>query len=240
MARAFSKNLANHMSLGINGLGGLAGAAAISFHALVRIASVSTGANDNSILQIINVGTGVAASLNIDGSGGVGLERRVRANGRSVSTDARAGRTGTTNIPLSTWVAIGGVMNFAADTITPYYEGAAENGGAVVFANTTFTLGTATVPDGIGTYAPGTASDTLASHFDGDIAEFAIWNGDIGAANFEQLANRLVPYKVARAMLAHYWPLDGRDSVMEPDLISKKSGTISGSIPISDHPRVIR
>lgn len=242
MAREFTKNLANYISLGIEGMkASVGGKAALSIHCLCYIRSVSAEVNGNPLIHILidDPGT-VGFSLNID-AGTTAGSNFVRLNGRSSAADARQGRSGTTNLPLNTWIAIGGVMHYFNDTISPVYEGDIQNAGAATFGQTSLTYGpTPHHPDGLGVYAPGTTAQVVGSMFDGYIAEMGIWGGDIGLAAFEELAARRVPYKVRPDLLTNYWPLDGRQGTTEQDYISRVTGSISGSIPIVRHPRVFR
>lgn len=230
MARDFTKDTANYMSLGVNQIQTLLnGAAKISMHAWVNPDTFNTGANDNRIITI-----GVADSLagfilEIVGSAGAEV---LKVAGRSVSTDTLQSKSATTVVSASTWHSCGGVFDESGDAITPYYEGAAEGGGAVTFGNAVWTNGTPTQLDTIG--AGQSAPVETVIQFDGRIAELAIWTDDIGAAAFANLANGWSPLFFPTS-LKFYFPLAGRFSP-EPDVVSGKTGSITGSLPIIQHP----
>ncbi|HWO40712.1 MAG TPA: hypothetical protein VNO43_02795, partial [Candidatus Eisenbacteria bacterium] len=181
-------------------------------------------------------GGAAGISLLFDTSGANPL---LKIGGRSVSTDAFQSRTATSPVPTGQYVSLGGVIDFALDTITPYFQGVAENGGTVTFGNNAFTLGTPTGPDRIGAVAAVTITTTR--QMDGRIAELSIWSGDIGAQAFQRLAAgwsaQLVAAQLGLTLLA-YMRLLGTTSP-EPDSVNGLSGTITGSIPQAAHPNII-
>lgn len=231
MARDFTKNASNYMSLGVNQVQPLInGASAISIHALVNLDSFNTGANDNRIITI-----GVAnnlAGIIMEVVGGAGAEV-LKIAGRSVSTDSLQSKSATTVVTTSVWHSIGGVLNIGGDTITPYYEGTAEGSGAVTFGNATWTNGTPTQLDTIG--AGQTAPVATVIQTDGRIAELALWKADIGASGFSLLKKGSSPLKINPTNLILYWPLLGTSSP-EVDMASGKNGTITGTIDATTHP----
>lgn len=232
MARDFIKTAGNYMRLGINQVGPLLnGAGAISLAAWIYPDSTSSIANGNRAVSIYvaNGSTGLMLALHD------GTAARVRIGARSQSGDSFQTKTGTTTVGTSGYSHVGGVIDIAGDTITPYYNGAAEGGGAVTFGAATWTNGTPTTSeDGIG--SEGIGSDTQ-NQFDGRIGEVGIWNGDIGAAGFAALAKGFSPLLVRPELLVAYFPLLGNDSP-ERDRISGLSGTITGTVAKADHPRV--
>jgi len=232
MARDFTKNTSNRMSLGIGTVGALLnGLGAVSVHAWVHGDTYNTGANDNRILTVPLNGTTAGLILEIDGSAG----SKVRLVGRSVSTDTAVTKTGTTDIGTAAFASVGGVWNFAGDSMTPYCNGVAEGGGAAVFANAALTLGTPTGHDMIG--ADNSPPSGTAAQFDGRIAEVAIWNVDIGAPNFVLLASGQGANLVAAANLIAYLRILGTTSP-EPDEVGDLEGTITGTIAQATHPEI--
>ena len=244
MARLMSKNLSNYLSLGVGGLGPfLSGLSGISATALINITSVNVGANDNAILTVINNGINIGISFGIDGSA-VSGKGRLRIGSRSVSTDARQSITGATELDFNTWYQVGFHCNISADLQYVVLNGVVDaNTPAPVYANGTWTYGVPTVADGIGCYAPGSGSDVTTARFDGSIAELAIYNTDLHPNSWESLGlGRRIPRKVFPQALLAYYPLDGRGAT-EPSyagLVDAPVGTITGSVPSSDHPRVLR
>lgn len=238
MARDFSKNGSNYMTLGVNAVGPLLnGAAKISVHAWVYADTFDTGTNENRILTIINnTGSVSGVVLCVTDSAGSKL---LRAGARSVSTDGFQARNATTVITTGAWHSVGAVYDIAGDVITPYYEGVAEGGGAVTFGNATYTQGSPGVADTDGIGKGG--SDTIAVttiQWDGRIAELAIWTDDVGVSNFAALAKGFSPLLVRPDVITDFWPLIGNYSP-ETDIISGKNGTIAGTIAKADHPRII-
>lgn len=233
MARDFTKNTSNYCSLGVNQIQPLInGASAISVHAIAWGDSFNTGANDNRILTIGVANNLAGVIMEVVGSAGAEV---LKIAGRSVSTDSLQTKSATTVFSTTAWHHLGGVLNIGGDTITPYYEGTAEGGGAVTFGNATWTNGTPTQLDTIG--AGQTAPVSSVIQWDGRIAELAIWVVDIGASGFASLNKDISPLLVRPESLVYYAPLIGNFSP-EIDLISAKSGTITGSLPASAHPRV--
>lgn len=191
------------------------------------------GANDNLALSIIRDGTQVGLSLGIDDSGAT---KTVRVTARS-QNETRQGRSGTSNVATGAWARIGGVVNIAGDTITPYLNGAAENGGAVTFGASSWTFGTPSIQDTIGCYdVP--PSPSTAVQWDGRIAEVAIWTSDIGADGFAQL-ERVSPRLISPATLVFHMRLSGRGTT-EVDGVAGVTGTVTGSLPAAADPLIIQ
>jgi hypothetical protein len=235
MSRVFSKNLSNYMSLGVNAVGPiLNGVAKISFHCWINPVSLTSGANDNKTFTVLTSALQLALGIN-----GSGVNKVLRVHARSVAADTLQTRDGTTNLATSTWWSVGGMVDFAGDFITPYVAGVAEGAGAVTFANNSYTHATASIADAIGTQlTTGSVPGTTANQFDGSIAEMMFWKGDIGAAGFEQLALGVWPMLVRPDLMAPYWSLNF-GSNPEPELVQRLAATITGSVPLGDHPRIM-
>lgn len=67
----------------------------------------------------------------------------------------------------------------------------------------------------------------------GDIAEVALWNVKLSAAQRAMLAVGCPPLMVAPESLVHYWRVTGSYST-EPDLVGGLSGTITGTSATSN------
>lgn len=235
MARDFTKNGSNYMTLGGNAIGPLVnGASAISMAAWGYADSFAAGTNENRIFSFEINGGSTGGTMAVGNSTGT---FKLRPGGRSVSTDSFQNRNANTEVTTGAWHHFGGVLDFANDLITPYYEGVAENSGAATFNNTTYTHGTISSTDGIGKGVGDTILITDVQ-WDGRLAEVAVWAGDIGAAGYASLYKGFSPLLVRPDLLVNYWPLMGRYSP-EIDLISGKNGTINGTIANDVHPRVI-
>lgn len=234
MARDFVKNVSNYMSFGQGVFGALFnGAGAVSIAARMTADTYTAGTNLNLLLawEIGNAITGGLLSIN-------GTTSVIQLGGRSVSTDSFQQMVGTTALTTGTEWHVGGVMNIAGDTITPYVNGVAEGGGGVTFGNATYTHTASGVSqsDRIGTTF-GTSNISTSNQFDGRIAEVAFWTADIGAAGFAMLASGFSPLFVAPESLIFYCPLLGAYSP-ERDVVNGKSGTITGTLAAAAHPRV--
>lgn len=216
------------MSLPTSAIGPLVnGAASVSLHAWVYVASTTTGAFDNSILQTVLNGTASAFVLSINKAG---ANRVVGVTGLSVTGDSLQTKLSTSDLALNTWHSVGGVMDFAGDTITPYANGVAEGGGAVTFANAAYTHGTPSTADRIGSK---TGAVTTASQVDGRIGHLAIWTGTLSANAFAALARGALPLRIGSSSGAgpvFYMPIWGLDSP-EYCLVCGATGTITGSLP---------
>jgi hypothetical protein len=69
------------------------------------------------------------------------------------------------------------------------------------------------------------------------MAEAAIWREEIPAEAFASLAQAFSPDQIRPQSLVAYWPLIGRDTVAK-EIRNGKNGTINGSVPQADHPRI--
>lgn len=239
MARTFDKSAGtNYISLGANTISALLnGASAVSLHCWTKYNSFDAldSANSDRSVQILIAGSGAGTTglaIVQDGTGGTTSQKH-RIVARSVSTDALQGRSGTTNLVTGTWYSLGGVVDINGDTITPYLNGTAEGGGAVTFGNTTWTNGTPTGTDKISDAGTGTVQQ-----LDGQCCEVAIWNVALNAGEMLALSKGFSAALIRPQSLVFYMPLIGRVSP-ELDWMRSKTGTITGSCPQADHPRII-
>lgn len=238
MARDFSKNTSNYLSLGVGTVGPIVnGSAFLSFHCWANVDTIDSGVNDNGLFVFLTANS-AAFTARIDGSAGTKV---LRVGGRSQSTDGFQARNATSSFTTSTWHSCGGVLDFAGDVITPYFNGVAENSGAATFGGTAYTDNATgrTNGDGIGNI--GTAPPATAGQFAGRLAEFAIWFGSraLTADEFAALAKGFSPAQVGPALGRIYFDLLGNNSP-EKDLFRGLSGTITGTVAKAAHPRVLR
>lgn len=231
MARDFTKNTANYVSLGTEVVVALiSGASAVSLAGWVYFDSLTDAANANRLLTAVIDGTNSGLVLET-GSGNV-----TRVGGRSQSADGFQAVNGTTALGTGAWIHLGGVLNIAGDSIRVYYNGTQEASTAVTFGAATYTdNGAPSTGDAIGGYR--TPPIATGDQVDGRIAELAIWNGDIATAGFLQLSKGLSPAMVRPDLLVAYWPLIGQFSP-EIEIISGKIGTITGTVAGASHPRI--
>lgn len=232
MARDFTKNTSNYMTLGADAIGTLINTVgAVSVHAWINPDSYDSGAFDNRILTGF-CGAGFAnILLAVDGSGG---NKVLAVAGRSRVSDSFQSKVGTTDLGTGTYKSVGAVFDYGAATITPYISGTAEGGGSVTWGTTAYdhTVAVGFV-DGIG--HGGTLS--TATQFDGRIAELAIWDVALTSGDFTSLAGGAAANTVDSGNLIVYMRIIGTDSP-ETDLINGFSGTITGSLPQDTHPTI--
>jgi hypothetical protein len=232
VARDFTKNASNYMGIGIGGFGNLiSGASAVSMHAIISPDSTSgvAGGNDDRVLSSLINGSGTSGLY-------LGLEStaEVRVAGRSQTSDTFHALNGTTQLTFGSWAAVGGVLDFNGDAIRVYVNGSQEASAAKAFSASSYALGTPTEEDSIG--GLGTPPAT-ADQFDGRIAELAVWRSDIGTAGYLQLSKGISPLLVSPSTLVFYMRLIGQST--EVDIVGGVKAVITGSIPVTTHPRVI-
>lgn len=238
MARDFTKNVANYMSLGLNALNPLlSGAASISIFAWFRGRTASLGVDtDNTILSIDladGVGPGIVMMLNCPLAPFV----TARIGARSQAADALQLASGpTVGIDGVTWHSIGAALRFSADQIRTFLSMSFTT-TAVAFSASAYTPGVPTiVPDAIGarTLPPG----ATGQQFDGELTEIAVWNTDIGDDAFNLMgrtitASAVSPLFIKPQNLVFYMPFLGLGGTAGPehDIRNGRSGVITGSIP---------
>lgn len=136
---------------------------------------------------------------------------------------AQSTTTGTGSI--NTWMHIGGTFGSSA------HRQAWLNGTAATAQTSNLT------PTGLDTAGIGfrPASSPLG-YFSGRIAEAAVWNVELSAAEIAILAAGYSPLCLARRPVA-YWPLLGRFSP-EIDTVGRFDLTVTGAVA-AEHPRII-
>lgn len=239
MARDFTANTSNYLSLGANALGPLLhGAATISFHVRMVLDTLpisGTAGRDLTVIEINSTTAGLAVSIfNSAGSG------KLRAGGRSVSTDTFRTLDGATTLSLGTEYSVGVVWQIGSDTMRVYLDGVQDaTGSSGTWANATYTNGTPTGHDGIGAAFTTVLPISTERQFDGHLSEYAWWVGDIGTAGFAQLAARYPAKAIRPDLLVASMRLLGNHSP-ETDEVGGLVGTITGTVAAAAHPRVFR
>lgn len=238
MSRDFSKNLSNYMSLGAAQIGPLlAGASVVSFSSWVRPDTLEAALTlGDDVLAIQHTVVAVFPTLS---SSTASVQGQGQFGGRRVNLDSRASRDGSTAFTTGVWQHFGGVMRFDGGYPDCYRNGALNNGtGRALTSSGTFTHTVGTGHDGIGA-SLGTSGPSVgtARMFDGLIAELALWTVELTAADMRSLGDGTCPLSIRPQGLVCYWPLNGQGSP-EVELISRKVGTITGSIPVAAHPRI--
>jgi hypothetical protein len=237
VARDFTKNTSNYVTIPTNTIGNrLNGAAKISLHAIITGDTFSgVGANDNRWISVTINGSSTGLAMNIDA--GTGGGNRVRLLARSGSGDTLQGLSSAGGvIAAGTEYALGGMVDIGGDTLSIYHNGSLSTGPTgVTFGNATYTQGTATQADGIGGDGSAPPGATTAQ-FDGRVSEVAIWNDDIGAAGFAMLHRRVSALFVKPDNLVWYSRLV-EDAII--DMIGGTVATIVGTVAKADHPRMV-
>lgn len=237
MGRDFVKSTGNRIDLGTDIIGSVIdGASQVCAAAWVYADTLGTNSTENVICGWAIAGTsgspsagGMFAITNQVGTKGIQLA------GRSQTGDTFKSGVADTALSTGQWYHVGGVWDYPNDELRYYLNGVADGTDAVTFGATTYNQGSpSTAVDRIG------CGVTLGTgqQFDGRIAELAIWNVDIGAAGFAQLAAGVLPRRLS-AMPVFYWPLVGSYSP-EIEVIRGQSATITGTIAQGDHPRIFQ
>lgn len=235
MARDFSKNTANYMSIGSFG-SNLNGAAFVSVHCWANTDTIDTGLNDNPMVSVLSTASNSSMiRLGIKGNGGTKV---LRAGGRPDAAETYRTADATSSFTTSTWHSCGAAYDFAGDAISPYFNGVQEGTASGAFTATSYTHGAgATLNDAIGSAAA--APISTATQFDGRIAELCIWFGSraLTAAEFGALADGVSPALIATSLGRAYFPLIGQGS-SERDKMLGLTGTITGTVAAAAHPRM--
>lgn len=236
MARDLLKILGTYIEFGLGAIGPvLNGAAKISVHAVVTGDTFSSAsANDNRIFGVIIDGVNTTGlTLCVDNLTSIG-NPVLRLGARSQAADGFQATNGTTVLAAGTSYIVGGVVDISGDAIRVYVNGVQETSTAVTFGAASYTHGT---PSSKVDSVSDSASAFLC--WDGSVAELAMWVSDIGSNGFAILGQRYDPRVVDFENMVFYCPLLGVQDP-EPELISRKSGTIVVAAASLPHPAVIR
>lgn len=231
MARDFTKNTANYMSLGTETmLPYLAGATALSIFARINADTFSTGSGSTSRNRIFSGGlsTGGVVFLSLHCSDADGTNIKVGLTARSATADTAQTLRGATTITGGAgWRTIGGTINYAVDAMEVFLNGASDGTSTPTFGATSLQDdGTPNEIDTIGSILGVPASST--NQFDGRIQDLAIWDRLLTAQEFADLHRGYSPWFFGTGLKA-YWRLSG-DNSPEVDEIGRNDGTINGTI----------
>lgn len=234
MAAHFTKDGSNHAGLGLGAINGLLnGATVFSMHARVYYLTVEHDINgsDDLIRGVVNGGSS-SAHLFVALFGGT---PKLRVLGRSHSADAAQSATSTTTITSGRWWSLGGVVDIAGGRMKCYVDGVEEDNAAATFGAASYTPGTPTAHDSIGSAYSGAVPIGTLRQVNGYIADVAVWRRDIGAAGFAALAQGYSPAHVPADLAAHFDFLRSRR-----DRLGRLSLSVTGSIPEAPHPPTFR
>jgi len=241
MAREFTKNLSNFVDLGAATIGPLLnGATGITFACWVNPASFAgtniAGDDLITIYQGTLQGVGFIMGLS-NANTGVGDPF---VGVRRVGTDAGHSFNSSTLVSTSQWSHVVGCVTFG-QAAKIWINGAQASGSVAGLSTTTA---------GTFLHTAGTRRDSLACflhttniplsedrQFNGQMAECGLWNVELSSAEIQSLYKGFAPPQVKPQNLTCYWPMIGRGTVIE-ELRNGKNGTIAGSIPNADHPRI--
>lgn len=241
MSLDFVKNTANYISYGTASFNPfLNGASKLAISARIQADTYSTTDIDqNKIINVMINGTSTGLQLCIDANGGA--QSRVRCGARSTSADAQQYAVGSTNVGTAL-AHVGGAIDYAADSISVYVDGALDTTSGVTFTSATYTPGAAAGNDrigGDGFFTPPTA----VFQFDGRIADVAIWRFDasessLTADEWAALGKGFSPLMIRPANLIFCEPFMSRLNSV-PDKVSGLVGTITGTLNYADHASTI-
>jgi hypothetical protein len=234
MARDFTKNTSNYVSLGINNINPvLSGAAFISGFCWFKKDTHGTGGDSDRVLDvwIDNSNTGLTWRLRSSSI------NRVDITARSGTGDSSQNAVASTVLNTGQRYASGFTIDYPNNDIFMYTHGVLDGFNvATGFGNTTYVPGTpTTAADSIGSFFNGgTSPDGTDRQLDGAIAHLALWATPVSsfrllAQDHEALARGALPRQVRPDSLVLWFPLWGLDSP-ERDLASKKSATITGTV----------
>ncbi len=233
MARTFTKNTANYMTIGSgNGKGSelLNGAASIAAVAWVKLASLTTaGVNNNRVLDLVMDGTTVGVRLNIPAN--TNANGLARHNARDTAAGTNGVVAGATTFGLSAWALIAGVSRISADTQSVYRNAVEDGTNTPAWAAASYTHGTPTAEDRIMGPSALAANDQI----DGDGAEVALFKKNLTTADLTLMATN--KYSPAFFGPTAYWILLGQNSP-EPDMVGGVNGVITGTVAAAAHPYV--
>lgn len=139
--------------------------------------------------------------------------------------------SGATTVTTGAWHHLCGVKNgTGAGALKVYLDGAQDGSGT-----SNLTIANSTQP-----LRFGTASDLTTCQTNGPLAEIAIWDVALSAAEIAALAKGVSPLLIRRDHLKGYWPLYAVGST-EADLSGGASpASLTGTINAADHAPVGR
>jgi hypothetical protein len=218
MARDFPGSAGNKLSI-TNPTGSLdITGTALTLSAWIRPDVVGGGNFRCVIAKDASTGTTIQYRLLLDSSGHVRV-----SIGDSGGEDIA---TGGTVLSTGVWShAAGRKSGTGAGALLAFLNGA-QDGSAT---------SNKTIQDTSGDFNIGGESDN-AFPFDGRIAEVAVWNAALTAAEIAALAKGASPLMVRPKNLAAYYPLWGVGAAGEPDLSGNAQAlTETGTVGVADH-----
>lgn len=234
MARDFTKNTSNRLSIGQNVVGTLAnGQSSVCVSCLVLFDSFeASGVGTDDVWAFVFGIVPVWFGIQINHTSG----NHLTVVARATTGDTIQVATGSTSLSTGTWYHLLAVVDFANGDLFLYLDGVLEaSNTSCTFGSTTFTQSaTSFGRDAIG-WSGGDSAGTTR-HLDGAVAEFAVWIGVVmGASDALQLATKASPLLVRTPSL--YWELLGdADAGPVYDRMRRQGATIAGTVAKRDHP----
>lgn len=168
--------------------------------------------NSSSAVTLNNFVLSFTASGQVNAQAGDGTSANAQPTGVAVA---------------NTWFHGAGVFA-SATSRTPYFNGVAGSVNAV-----------SRVPSGINRASIGVGDQsTVANPFTGDIAEVAIWNIALSAADLLALSKGVSPLLIHPEALVAYWPLIGNNSPENNLKSNANTMAVIGSLSKSIHPSI--
>jgi hypothetical protein len=235
MARDFTKNISNYVSLGAGAIGPLlSGASGMSFACWVN--QDSQAASDGDEVFTAFHSSSVSIRLGLRNSNLASFSATLRRQNGDTGNFPVGGTTLTTGV----WNHVGCCVSFGSNGkvyLNGVNDTASFGSGSAATTAGTFVSSTGVNHDGLGAFFTVAVPTSTARQLDGRLAECALWNVELTAADFASLAKGFTPDQVRPESLVAYWPMTGNASNIA-ELRNAKNGTITGSIPAADHTRI--
>lgn len=233
MARTFTKNANNLLTLS-GSLGSLLqGAPQVSVAALVNPTSFTGAAGANRVLQLVIDAGSAGIILNVGTTGGTTVGH-ARVASRSQVSDAIqiTSASQNENFTVGSYQLLGAAMRYGDPEQRIYRNGTAESTTPSAFGSAIYVQGIPTAADRIGTQ---TGTVTIGNSWDGLIEYVALWTTDIATAGFNALATGTHPTTVVPASLVFCMVL-GYETPDQDLAGSGITSMITGSLPFVEGP----
>jgi len=231
MARDFTKNLSNYVTLGVNAIGPLInGASQVSFSYWVKFDTFTTSAAGDGMFSV--------RLSNLNSRNAYTSSAKLVAGGRSQAADSFRLVTGTSTLSTAVWYHVGIMYNYAVDNIIIYLNGAVDANAIIsTWGSPTYVHSDSLYPDFIGSSSTIGFPTNAAQQLDGQMAELAVWKTQLNANDFASLTKGFTPNQIRPQSLVAYLPMTGSGTNIQ-EIVKANNGTIIGSIPAADHPRI--
>jgi len=240
MSRDFTRTTTNWLALGpATGFGNItaplvSGASAITVSSWFNLDTAASAASTNNRIVDFDFGN-TYFRINVDALT-VQPGYNIRLGGRGDTLDTFQFFTLSSSVTLSSWNHITAISDIAGDALKGWVNGKFSSGAVTYLLSTVLTPGT--YVSGFETLAAdfvASAGPSLAARqCDGKLAHVAMWNIALVDDEAQALNRGVSPLLIRPNNLVMYFPLWGGHSP-EIDIISGKTGTINGSIPVGNN-----